>query len=122
MNKIEKITFILYFLYNFMLLAALYLFLNNRTNTAKNIVLSVVILHFVLGFVNAIILGFKNASKKRYELPNPKFKGLTLLTADLSLALICLPLLLVKNGSFSSAITIAFFGNIVCLYDYMTRK
>jgi hypothetical protein len=122
MNKIEKITFILYFLYNFMLLAALYLFLNNRTNTAKNIVLSVVILHFVLGFINAIILGFKNASKKRYELPSPKFKGLTLLTADLSLALICLPLLLVKNGSFSSAITIAFFGNIVCLYDYMTRK
>lgn len=130
-NKFSSFLFYIYLAYNIALIIAISFYTKksmDKNNTkrykkiAKYIVLSIVILHFILGSFNAYILvkSGTNPLKARYSLPQISYRGSTLILSDISL-LLCIFLLSRKEDRFESAITLAFFGNILCLLDYLFK-
>jgi len=140
-NKFSSFLFYIYLVYNIALIIAISFYTKKSMDKnavkrykkiAKYIVLSIVILHFVLGSFNAYILvkSGHNPLNARYTLgassdrgdtlSQISYRGSTLILSDISL-LLCIFLLLRKEDRFESAITLAFFGNILCLLDYLFK-
>lgn len=130
-NKFSSFLFYIYLAYNIALIIAISFYTKKSMDKnavkrykkiAKYIVLSIVILHFILGSFNAYILvkSGHNPLNTRYSLPQISYRGSTLILSDISL-LLCIFLLLRKEDRFESAITLAFFGNILCLLDYLFK-
>lgn len=130
-NKFSSFLFYIYLAYNIALIIAISFYTKKSMDKnavkkykkiAKYIVLSIVILHFILGSFNAYILvkSGDNPLNARYTLPQISYRGSTLILSDISL-LLCIFLLTRKEDRFESAITLAFFGNILCLLDYLFK-
>lgn len=115
---LQKIIAFLYAVYNIILVVAIHMYNKGNKIAARNMVIGVVISHFVVGTIKALVDGLDISFKNRYEFPYPNFRGISLLISDVSLLFICIPLLLL--GRFDAGVTIAFFGNILCLVDYLT--